>query len=438
MSIGKITFYVYECAALKNTQLYGKMSPYLEFTIGNSSTKSGVVIDGGDRNPNFKGKSFSLYVEEKDEVCNLVIWNQRTTFGDNIIAKIDFDMQELKKWGDEKKRMELKDVKDGKGGTINIKAVWESNEMLLRKKEKESKEKESKENESKDDAPPDFDEMLEQMGYPTIEANTDPVKESAPPGVVTVPPNNTSTSSIPSPINAYIPSPVNNSAPVESSSQTTEFAPQITASAPQITASAPPSVNPNFVAPTVTRAPSAPTVPRAQGKKFVEKVDYGTKTKIETNEYTKSTENKEIIVENSTAYGASRSNSLVFSDEPGILTLVKIFNDGKKIFGFQTIDENGKKSKKNAPKKRLPCSKLKLEEGEGIVSVSGANDDKGIIFLEIGTNKGVKKHFGGRDPTGLATVFNLYIPDGSIVVGFHGKYGDHLHSVGVITTPDPH
>lgn len=423
MSIGKISFYVYECAALKNTQLYGKMSPYLEFTIGSSSTKSKVVIDGGDRNPNYRGKSFSLYVEEKDEVCKLVIWNQRTTFSDNIIAQVDFNMEELKKWGDEKKRIELKDVKGGKGGTINIKVVWESTESILGKKQKESKE-----TESKDDEPPDFDTMLEDMGYPTVEANSDPVKESAPNMITALPTENYQTqisiSSIPS----------------SSSSQITSSAPQITASAPQITASAPPGVNPNFIEPTVTREPSAPKepTPRAQGKKFVEKIDHGIKTKIEKNEYTKSTESKELQVVNSTPYGAERSNSLLFSDEPGILKLVKIFNDGKRIFGFQTIDENGTKSKKNAPKKRLPCSKLQLEEGEGIISVSGANDDKGIIFLEMGTNKGVKKHYGGRDPTGLATVFNLYIPDGSIVVGFHGKYGDHLHSVGVITTPDPH
>lgn len=60
-------------------------------------------------------------------------------------------------------------------------------------------------------------------------------------------------------------------------------------------------------------------------------------------------------------------------------------------------------------------------------------DDFGIVFLQIFTNKGTRKHYGGPEDAG--SPFSVYIPGGHAVVGFVGSYGQRLHNIGVITLP---
>jgi len=370
---GKLYISAHKASALKSAQMIGRMSPYIRFEIANHSSQSPPC--GGDRNPDFKGHTSSFLLEEGDKICKMFIWNKRSHFQDTLVGMADLNVEDLKKLENNKKvEIKLKDEKDKPSGSVFISSKWEPIQLSTTKND-ETKNDETKNDETKDDETKDDDPP------PPFETNP--------------------------------------SAPV--------LYPECTSSS-SFQLESPPSYNPQYTE-------------EKNFKKQKEKVNFTTSQEVDThlkkNQFTKQKEKKELQTETSTAYGVELSNSFVFKDPPARISLLKIFNDGKIIFGIQTIDDQGNKGNKNAPADKRLCSKLKLAEDEHITKISGSASDKGIVFLEIGTSKGVIKHYGGRDPTGEAVAFNVYIPDGTMVVGFHGSFGTHsLHSIGVITAPE--
>lgn len=143
------------------------------------------------------------------------------------------------------------------------------------------------------------------------------------------------------------------------------------------------------------------------------------------------------VVKKSTAYGPSYlDDGTSFSDVPTLIKKVIIYNDGKFIYGIQVESRLGVPGLRHQRiQDPFGYSVLELAEDEYITEVKGGEEDKGLIYVEFFTNKGRKKHYGGPDDS-LSCAFNVYIPSGNVVVGFHGSYGHLMHSMGVLSAPE--
>lgn len=75
---------------------------------------------------------------------------------------------------------------------------------------------------------------------------------------------------------------------------------------------------------------------------------------------------------------------------------------------------------------------LELEPDEYMIGISGKYGAY-IDSMTIHTNKGKTLSFGG--PGGGAAVFGYTAPSGQMIVGFFGKAGDALDSIGVLYAP---
>ena len=84
---GILTLRVIRGEFTKNTELMGKMSPYISFQFGDQKLKTNTV-KGGHLTPKF-GDEFSLEIKDAGEVLSMRVWDQDLTTSDAIgFAKI--------------------------------------------------------------------------------------------------------------------------------------------------------------------------------------------------------------------------------------------------------------------------------------------------------------------------------------------------------------
>lgn len=146
-----------------------------------------------------------------------------------------------------------------------------------------------------------------------------------------------------------------------------------------------------------------------------------------------SAEESKMKITGSTNYGPALSDSKEFCDIPTNIQRLHIYNDGKNIYGIQVFSRTGaERPRHQKVQDPFGFSVLELKVGEYITEVKGGEDDAGIVFLQLFTNMGTKKHYGGKTD-GYVCPFSVYIPYGNIVVGFKGAYGGKMHNVGVIS-----
>lgn len=157
---------------------------------------------------------------------------------------------------------------------------------------------------------------------------------------------------------------------------------------------------------------------------------------LPVHEHTHKTEQQQMKVEKSTVYGpASMNDTIVFEDFPGIIRRIYFFTDGTRLYGLQSVDADNKQNPRHMKNQgEFAYSVLELRHGEHIVGLKGEEDDYGLVCLQVLTNMGVAKHFGGAQNS-LMSPFSIHIPKGNVVVGFHGGFGASLHTIGVLSAP---
>lgn len=146
------------------------------------------------------------------------------------------------------------------------------------------------------------------------------------------------------------------------------------------------------------------------------------------------TDEQKMKITQSTCYGpCGVHDSVEFCDVATNIQRVVVYNDGKNIYGLQVVSRSGaERCRHQKIQEAFGYSVLELGDDEYITEVKGGEDDAGIVFLEFFTNKGTKKHYGGK-ADGYVSPFNVYIPMGNVVVGFKGAYGRKMHNVGVLS-----
>ncbi len=70
----------------RDTEMFGKMSPFVEVTIGTLSKKTGPHQKGG-KNPNWNGEILEFEIERQDEHMTVKCWDQESIKKNDLIGE---------------------------------------------------------------------------------------------------------------------------------------------------------------------------------------------------------------------------------------------------------------------------------------------------------------------------------------------------------------